>query len=616
MKKSLKKIITVLLSLTVICSMSATAFAADSASAQTKTATTKATTEKAADIVSTLGMFSPAEGTTSVKIDKMTGMAKVTFTTLARSAKYTKLSLVKISKTSAVKESKAVKGTVTEVSTGKYTSTFTFDISVSKLGKKMPISLYQVYTKADGTKIDGWYNYGNNNQYYLTVKFTPSVVNDLTKAIYYQKRTAGTDSLCAAAKAGWDSLTDAQKKLVVGFGYYEDASEAKGGYDYFGADTGDASADDPANANSIGDYELLVASFGTSFNDSRVLTVGGVESALETSYPEYSVRRGFTSQIIINHIQARDGEFIDNIDQAMERAVKNRVKVLVVQSTTLMAGAEYDELVSEVNKYKSHFSQIVFSKPLCSTDADKTAVAKAIYADAAVDAGFKNTATAAADKDTAFVFMGHGTSHSAQVLYTQMQTVVSGLGYNNCFIGTVEGKPASTSCENIIAAVKKAGYKKVVLRPLMVVAGDHANNDMAGDDSDSWKSQFKAAGFNVSTQIKGLGQLEAIQDIYVAHTKDAIAKVVAKTSISKVKAGTRSAKVVVKKQSGAKGYQIRYATSKSMKNARTVSTTSTSKTIKKLNSGKKYYFQVRVYKTVDKTKAYSVWSKVKTVKVK
>ena len=238
MKKSLKKIITVLLSLTVICSMSATAFAADSASAQTKTATTKATTEKAADIVSTLGMFSPAEGTTSVKIDKMTGMAKVTFTTLARSAKYTKLSLVKISKTSAVKESKAVKGTVTEVSTGKYTSTFTFDISVSKLGKKMPISLYQVYTKADGTKIDGWYNYGNNNQYYLTVKFTPSVVNDLTEAIYYQKRTAGTDSLCAAAKAGWDSLTDAQKKLVVGFGYYEDASEAKGGYDYFGADTG------------------------------------------------------------------------------------------------------------------------------------------------------------------------------------------------------------------------------------------------------------------------------------------------------------------------------------------------------------------------------------------
>ena len=128
---------------------------------------------------------------------------------------------------------------------------------------------------------------------------------------------------------------------------------------------------------------------------------------------------------------------------------------------------------------------------------------------------------AAAEDGTAFVFMGHGTSHTAKVSYSQMQTQMEQLGYKNVFIGTVEGEPEDTACEAVIEAVKNAGYKKVVLRPLMVVAGDHANNDMAGDDEDSWKSQFEAskAFESIDTQIAGLGGIADIQQLYVSHVK-------------------------------------------------------------------------------------------------
>lgn len=346
----------------------------------------------------------------------------------------------------------------------------------------------------------------------------------LIDAIYVQERTDDTDDQCAEAKAAWDALTDAQKELVEG----ENADP-----DYFGRDTGDASKDDPLNGDEIGENELLVVSFGTSFNDSRVSDIKGVEDALQAAYPDWSVRRAFTAQVIINHIQARDGEHIDNMQQALERAAASGVKNLVVQPTHLMHGAEYDELVEAVEEYKDKFESVEVAEPLLGevgSDAtvineDKAAVAEAITAEAVAAAGY-GSLDAAKEDGAAFVFMGHGTSHTAKVSYSQMQTQMGALGYDNVFIGTVEGEPEETACEAVIDAVVQAGYKKVILRPLMVVAGDHANNDMAGDDEDSWKSMFTASGNfeSVGTQIAGLGEISAIQDIYVAHAGAVINK--------------------------------------------------------------------------------------------
>ena len=346
----------------------------------------------------------------------------------------------------------------------------------------------------------------------------------LIDAIYVQERTENTDKQCADAKAAWDALTDAQKELVEG----ENADP-----DYFGRDTGDASKDDPRNQDEIGENEILVVSFGTSFNDSRVADIKGIEDKLQEAYPDWSVRRAFTAQIIINHIQARDDEHIDNMDQALDRAVANGVKNLVVQPTHLMHGAEYDELMQAVEAYKDQFASVKVAEPLLGevgddatvVNVDKKAVAEDLTAEAVKTAGY-DSLDAAKEDGVAFVFMGHGTSHTAKVSYSQMQTQMNDLGYANVFIGTVEGEPEETACEEVITAVAEAGYTKVVLRPLMVVAGDHANNDMAGEDEDSWLSQFNASGKfdSVDTQIAGLGGIKAIQDLYVAHTAAAMAE--------------------------------------------------------------------------------------------
>ncbi len=347
-------------------------------------------------------------------------------------------------------------------------------------------------------------------------------VADLIDAIYVQERTDETDELCAKAKAAWDALTDAQKEMVEG----EEADP-----DYFGRDTGDASKDDPLNADNIGEKEILVVSFGTSFNDSRAQDIGGIEKAIAAANPDWSVRRAFTAQIIINHVQARDEEKIDNVDQALERAVTNGVKQLVVQPTHLMHGAEYDELTAALAKYEGKFESVSIAEPLLGevgADAtvindDKKAVAEAVVSEAVTSAGMESL-DKAAEEGVAFVFMGHGTAHVAKVSYSQMATQMQQLGYKNVFIGTVEGEPEETACDKVIEQVKAAGYKKVILRPLMVVAGDHANNDMAGDDEDSWKSMFIASGAfdSVDCQIEGLGRIPAVQELYVAHTAAAL----------------------------------------------------------------------------------------------
>ncbi len=347
-------------------------------------------------------------------------------------------------------------------------------------------------------------------------------VADLIDAIYVQERTDETDAQCAAAKEAWDALTDEQKALVEG----ENADP-----DYFGLDTGDASLDDARNQDDISENEILVVSFGTSYNDSRVKDIKGIEDAIQEAYPDWSIRRAFTAQIIINHVQARDNECIDNMDQALERAVANGVKNLVVQPTHLMHGAEYDEMVEAIEAYADKFDSIAVAEPLLGevgqdasvVNDDKKAVAEAIVSAAVEGASFDSIDEAKED-GTAFVFMGHGTSHTAKISYSQMASQMAALSYDNVFIGTVEGEPEETEVNAVIEAVKAAGYKKVVLRPLMVVAGDHANNDMAGDEEDSWKSMFEADGSfeSITCQIEGLGRIEAIQDLYVAHTAAAI----------------------------------------------------------------------------------------------
>ena len=391
-----------------------------------------------------------------------------------------------------------------------------FDVPVPALDQPFPLALV-------GTK-GKWYDHEVvvSEAAELTSDSSQEAadhVAELIDGIYVQTWTEDTYQKCEEAKAAWDALSDEEKEMVEG----EFADP-----DYFGRDTGDASKDDPRNQDDIGEKELLVVSFGTSFNDSRAMDIGGIEAALEEAYPDWSVRRAFTAQIIINHIYARDGEKIDNVEQALDRAVENGVKQLVVQPTHLMHGAEYDELTETLEAYRDQFETVAIAEPLLGevgSDAstinpEKELAAKAITEEALKDAGIDDLDKAKED-GTAFVFLGHGTSHTANVTYDQMQAQMEALSYENVFIGTVEGEPEDTALDEVIEKVKEGGYKKVILRPFMVVAGDHANNDMAGDDEDSWKSGFLSDGSfdSVDCQIAGLGRIEEIQNAYVEHTK-------------------------------------------------------------------------------------------------
>ena len=274
-------------------------------------------------------------------------------------------------------------------------------------------------------------------------------------------------------------------------------------------DTGDASLDNIRNQDNIGENELLVLSFGTSYNDSRRLTIGAIEDSLEKAFPDYSVRRGFTANIIIDHVESRDGIHIDDIDEALKRAVDNGVKTLVVQPTHLMNGLEYDELYNKVGSYSDSFDKVVFGEPLLTSEDDFKRVENAIV----------DWTKEYDDGKTAICFMGHGTEADSNSVYSKMQDMLTADGHKNYFVGTVEAEP---SIEDVLEKVKAGGYEKVVLEPLMVVAGDHANNDMAGDDEDSWKSVFLNEGYDVECLIRGLGENEEIRKLYVEHAQKAI----------------------------------------------------------------------------------------------
>lgn len=274
-------------------------------------------------------------------------------------------------------------------------------------------------------------------------------------------------------------------------------------------ETGDASLDDPRNADEIGENELMVISFGTSYNDSRRLTIGAIEGAMEEAFPDWSVRRGFTSQIIIDHVKSRDGVVIDNVGEALDRAVDNGVKTLVIQPTHLMDGLEYNDVVDEVAQYADAFEQIAIGKPLLTSDEDFQTVMEVITAGTAEYD----------DGNTAICFMGHGTEAESNQVYGKMQELLTEAGFEHYYVGTVEAEP---SLDDVLAKVQEGEYTRVVLMPLMIVAGDHANNDMAGDEEGSWKTTFEEAGYEVVPVVQGLGEMEGIQKLLVQHAQEAI----------------------------------------------------------------------------------------------
>lgn len=271
-----------------------------------------------------------------------------------------------------------------------------------------------------------------------------------------------------------------------------------------GTETGTA---DEAGA---ADTAILVVSFGTSYNDSRDITIGAIEDAIAKKFPEYEVRRAFTSQIIIDILEEREGLEIDNVEEALDRAAADGVKNLVVQPTHLMDGYEYTDLVNALADYEDKFDQIAVGEPLLTSDADYDAVVQAITGKTA----------SYDDGETAICFMGHGTEADSNAVYATLQNKLTEAGYENYYIGTVEAEP---SLDDVKEALKAKGtYKKVVLEPLMVVAGDHANNDMAGDEEDSWKTVLTNEGYEVECLIEGLGQIPAIQELYVEHAQAAV----------------------------------------------------------------------------------------------
>ena len=255
---------------------------------------------------------------------------------------------------------------------------------------------------------------------------------------------------------------------------------------------------------------ILVVSFGTSYNDNRDLSIGAVEEDIQAAFPDWEVRRAFTAQTIIDILKDRDGIETDNVTEAMERLVADGVKNVVIQPTHIMNGAEYDDVMDEIAPYADQFEGFAVGTALLTEYDDYKAVIDALLADNEY----------AGDDDVALVYMGHGTHHFANAAYSQMELMLHAEGYENAFVGTVEGFPA---LENVMAEVAAYGASKVILTPFMVVAGDHANNDMAGDEEDSWKTAFAEAGYEVECVLEGMGQNPAIRAIYVEHVRDAMA---------------------------------------------------------------------------------------------
>lgn len=276
--------------------------------------------------------------------------------------------------------------------------------------------------------------------------------------------------------------------------------------------TGDRSMDNLNEHVEAGKKELLVVSFGTASPESRRLNIDATEDAIKAAAGDaYNVCRAFTSQMIINIIRKREGIIIDNLSEALERAAESGVSHLVVQPLHLTKGLEYDKIRTILTEYEDRFAGILLGEPLLSSEEDISMIA-----DALIGASDQYD-----DGRTAVVFMGHGTSASANDVYVRIQEALSARGKSNYYIGTAEASP---SLDDVIASVNRRDYTRAVLRPLMLTAGNHALNDMSSaDDPDSWYSRFTAAGYETVCIIEGLGQIPAVRDIYVSHAMKAAA---------------------------------------------------------------------------------------------
>lgn len=256
------------------------------------------------------------------------------------------------------------------------------------------------------------------------------------------------------------------------------------------------------------DKVILVVSFGTSYNNNRSLTIGAIEKDIEINFPDYDVRRAFTSQMVINILKKRDDLEIDNVKEALERALNDGVKSIIIQPTHIMDGTEYHyKILDELEDFKDKFDSLVVANPLLITDDDFEDLISSMTKDDC------------SNDETAICFMGHGTPAKSNIVYTKLQNKLNEKGFNHYYIGTVEAEP---TFDDVLAMIKKGNYNKIILKPLMVVAGDHAQNDMAGDGEDSWKSMFLDNGYDVECIVEGLAQSQDIRDVYIKHINAAI----------------------------------------------------------------------------------------------
>ncbi len=258
------------------------------------------------------------------------------------------------------------------------------------------------------------------------------------------------------------------------------------------------------------DTAILVVSFGTSNHETREKTIGAVERAIAEAFPQYEVRRAFTSSFIVRKLK-KEGVSVDDVSEAISRLASEGFRNLIVQPTYLMHGNEYEKLKAVLQDVACDFEKIVLGEPLL-TDAQDT--------DAVITAVTDDVKSICGGSETAVIFMGHGSDAKANAVYVAMQERLAERGFADTYIATVEASP---SFEEVFQLIESKKYKRVVLQPLMVVAGDHALNDMAGEE-DSWKRTLLDAGDEVEAVLKGLGEIPAIREIYVEHVKTAFGK--------------------------------------------------------------------------------------------
>ncbi len=249
---------------------------------------------------------------------------------------------------------------------------------------------------------------------------------------------------------------------------------------------------------------LLAVSFGTSYKETREATIDAIEAALAEAYPEYQVRRAFTSQMVINILEKRDGYKVDNVTEAVERLIGDGVKEVLVQPTHVIPGFEYNDMLEKLSAYRDKFTSLQVGRALLTSDEDYDTLVSVLKKETGKYNG----------EDTSLVFMGHGSRHEANEVYIEIERRLHAAGLTNYFIGTAEGTPL---IDEVLAKVKAGNYKKIVLLPLMIVAGDHASNDMAGDEEGSWKDIFTKAGYEVECVLTGLGEYQGIRQMFITH---------------------------------------------------------------------------------------------------